>query len=310
MTDRTTGRRPRDGEEPTRSLRARIGALRHLPPFLKLVWQTNRWLTVASLALRLVRALLPVATLYVAKLIIDEVVLLTQLPDRPDGLDAWLASGLATRLWVLLLIEFGLAILSDVLGRLVSLVDTLLSEQFTNASSVRLMEHAARLDLEDFEDAEFQDQLERARRQSTGRNVLLSQIFSMVQTIVTAASFAIGLVVYAPWLILLLALALVPAFLGEAHFNARSYYLAFSRTPQRRELDYIRQTGSSVETAKEVKIFGVHRFLIERYKALAKSIYDANRKLAIRRTGWGSLLTAIATLGYYFAYAYLAWRTL
>jgi ATP-binding cassette subfamily B protein len=128
--------------------------------------------------------------------------------------------------------------------------------------------------------------------------------------VVTVASFAAGLLVYAPWLIVLLAIALLPAFIGEAHFNAQSYSLNYARTPERRELDYVRQTGASAETAKEVKIFGLSSFLIERYRALATSFFEANRRIAIRRAGWGSLLSAIGTVAYYVAYAYIVWRTL
>ena len=151
----------------------------------------------------------------------------------------------------------------------------------TNSSSIRLMEHAATLDLEDFENAEFQDQLERARRQTSGRMTLMGQMLSQAQDLVTVASFAAGLVIYAPWLIALLLLALVPAFLGEAHFNAQSYSLDFGRTPERREMDYVRQTAASNETAKEVKIFDLHGFLIERYVKLATAFYAANRRLAL-----------------------------
>jgi len=115
--------------------------------------------------------------------------------------------------------------------------------------------------------------------------------------------------VYAPWLIVLLVVALVPAFLGEAHFNAQSYALAYARTPEQRELDYVRQTGASVETAKEVKIFGLHTFLISRYRELAAAFYRANRLLAMRRAGWGGLFTALGTVGYYVAYGFMAWRT-
>jgi ATP-binding cassette, subfamily B, bacterial len=291
-------------------MRERFGALRNLPPFLKLVWQTSPRLTLSTLLLRFVRALLPVATLYVGKLIIDEVVLLAQLADAPDTLGEWMASGLLGRLGMLLGIELVLAILNDVLGRLVSLFDSLLSEQFTNATSIRLMQHAATLDLEDFEDSELQDQLDRARRQTMGRTTLMSQLFGQAQDLVTIATFALGLVVYAPWLIVLLLLALVPAFLGEAHFNAQSYSLNYTRTPERREIDYVRQTGASVDTAKEVKIFGLNAFLIERYRRLATDFYHANRRLAMRRAGWGSVLTTIGTVGYYFAYAFIAWRTI
>jgi ATP-binding cassette subfamily B protein len=257
-----------------------------------------------------VRALLPVATLFVGKLIIDEVVMHAQAPGTPGTLGEWFASGRLDRLLWLLAAEFGLAVLSDVLGRLVSLFDSLLSEQFSNTTSVRLMEHAATLDLEDFEDSELQDKLDRARRQASGRMTLISQLFGQAQDVVTIVSFAAGLVVYAPWLIALLAVALVPAFLGEAHFNAQSYALTYARTPEQRELDYVRQTGASVESAKEVKIFGLNAFLIERYRQLAAAFYQANRSLAKRRAGWGGVLTALGTVGYYLAYAWLAWRTL
>ncbi len=293
-----------------RSFRERVGALRNIRPFLSLVWQTSPAFTSATLLLRLLRALLPVATLFVGKLIIDDVVALAQRPGTPFDLQGWLASGLLDRLMWLVAIEFVLAVLSDVLGRVVSLIDSLLSEKFTNASSIRLMEHAATLDLEDFEDSELQDKLDRARRQSSGRMTLMNQIFGQAQDAVTIVAFGAGLVVYAPWLILLLAIALIPAFLGEAHFNAQSYALAYTRTPERRELDYVRQTGASVETAKEVKIFGLNPFLIERYRQLSSNFYEANRKLAIRRAGWGGALTTLGTVGYYIAYAYLAWSTL
>jgi len=292
------------------SLKERVGALRNLRPFLMMVWCTSHGLTAASLALRLVRAVLPVVTLYVGKLIIDNVVLLVRAPDKPETLGAWLSSGLLNWLILLLASEFVLAVMADVLGRVVSLIDSLLAERVTNASSVRLMEHAAKLDLEDFEDSEFQDQLERARRQTSGRMTLMGQLFSQAQDIVTVASFAAGLIFYAPWLIALLFLALVPAFIGEAHFNAQSYSLDFFRTPERRELDYVRQTAASVETAKEVKIFGLNGFLIDRYIRLATDFYAANRRLALRRAGWGGLFTAIGTVGYYLAYAYITWSTL
>jgi ATP-binding cassette subfamily B protein len=294
----------------TKTLRERVGALRNLPPFLSLVWQTSPALTVANLALRMVRALLPVVTLYVGKLIIDEVVRQAGLSVAPEGLRAWYDAGLLDTLVWLLVLELGLAVLSDVLGRAVALVDSLLSERFTNVTSIRLMEHAATLDLEDFEDSELQDSLERARRQASGRLPLLGQLFGQAQDIVTIASFAVGLIAYAPGLIVLLLIALVPAFLGEVHFNARSYSLDYGRTPERRELDYVRQTGASVETAKEVKIFGLNAFLIDRYKTLADGFYRANRALARRRALWGAVLTTIGTMGYYVAYGLIAWRTL
>ena len=307
---RTTEPVYRGSTPPTRSFRERIGAIRNIPPFLSLIWATSRSLTIWTVLLRLVRAVLPVLTLYVGKLIIDEVMARTAQGGAPSTIREWITALASRHLLMLLGAEFALAVSSDVIGRLVSLFDSLLSEQFSNITSVRLMEHAATLDLEDFEDSEQQDKLERARRQASTRMTLMNQLFGQAQDVITIVTFGIGLVAYAPWLIVLLFVALIPAFLGEAYFNERSYSLAFSRTADRRELDYIRQTGAGVETAKEVKIFGLNDFLIERYRRLANDFYQANRALAIHRAGWGGLFTALGTLGYYLAYALIVFRTL
>jgi ATP-binding cassette subfamily B protein len=202
-----------------------------------------------------------------------------------------------------------LAIVSDALGRAVNLVESLLSERVTNRTSILLMRHAATLDLAHFEDSEIQDGLDRARRQTVGRMTLMTQVLSQAQDAITVLTFAAGLIVYAPWLMVMLAVALLPAFVGELYFNALDYSLTYSWTPERRELEYVRQTGASVETAKEVKIFGLHEFLVERYRVLSDGLYLANKKLSIRRAWWGALLTAVGTLGYYGAYAVITYRT-
>ncbi len=288
--------RNRNGPELT--WRERFTALTHLRPLFKLVWEVSPALTVIGAGLRLLRAGLPVSLLYVGKLIIDEVVRLVEI-----------GGGDLSLLWTLVIIELGLALSSDILGRCVALIDSLLGDLFTNETSVRLMRHAAGLDLAHFEDADFYDKLERARRQTTGRIVLLSQVMGQLQDFVTILTFAAGLLVMAPWLILLLVVALVPGFLGEAHFNSLSYSLMYAWTPERRELDYLRYVGASDETAKEVKIFGLANFLADRYRALADGLYEANRKLATRRAAWGGLLAAIGSIGYYAAYAVIIWRT-
>jgi len=295
------------GQRP--SLRERVSALRNIPPFLRQIWATSKPLTLVSLGLRLVRALLPIATLYIGKLIIDEAVRLVRQGLDFDSIGAAWQSGQLSHLMVLLLSEFALAIASDLLGRMVSYADGLLSELFTNATSIRLMEHASTLDLEDFEDPDLQDKLDRARRQTMGRMNLMSMLFGQVQDAITVVSFAVGLLVYAPWLILLLAVALVPAFVGEAHFNSLDYSLNFQWTPERRQLEYLRQMGASIETAKEVKIFNLNRFFIARFRELSDRFFAANRLLARKRAVWGTLLAALGTLGYYIAYAYIAWRT-
>jgi ATP-binding cassette, subfamily B, bacterial len=275
-----------------------------------MVWRASPGLLLITLTLRVIRAVLPVAALWFGKLIIDEVVRLSALSDGPATLSGWASSGEITLLAIYVGAEFALAVLSDLLSRIGGLVDSLLSERLTMSSSIRLMEHAATLDLEDFEDAEFQDKLERARRQSSGRMPLLNQLMGQIQDVLTVVTFAGGLVVFNPWLIVLLLVALIPAFLGEAHFNAQTYTLDFRRTPERRELDYVRQTAASVETAKEVKIFGLNAFLIDRFRVLSQSFYAANRQIAQQRALWGAVFTSVGTVGYYLAYVWIIGSTL
>ncbi|MBM1169367.1 ABC transporter ATP-binding protein [Microvirga arabica] len=293
----------------SRSLRERVGALRHLPSLFRLVWQASPALTAASLGLRLIRSVLPIMLLYIGKLIIDEVVAQTQLASPGWSLSDWIRSGRLHFLGELLVLELALAIVADLLGRASSLVDSLLSERYSNFASVRLMEHATTLDLEQFESSDQQDRLERARRQVTGRTTLLTQIFGQAQDGLTVLSLAAGLLAYAPWLIVLIILALLPAFVGEVHFNAQGYRLNYFRTPERRQLDYIRYLGSSVETAKEIKLFGLNSFLVERFRGFADRMYADNRRLAIRRAAWGTLFAALASCAYYLAYALIVWRT-
>src|SRR5690606_11429396 len=94
--------RPAGPEIEQLSLAERLRTLRHIGRLVAQIWQTSRTLTVTSIALRLVRAVQPVAMLYVGKLIIDEVVRQTGLPHPGDTLGEWLESGrLAPLLWLL-----------------------------------------------------------------------------------------------------------------------------------------------------------------------------------------------------------------
>ncbi len=281
------------------TFKEKFDALGNLPRFFKLVWQTNHWYTILNAILRLIRSAIPVSVLYIGKLIIDEVILLSKgsLTDH-------------TYLWQLVAAEFALAIISDALSRATTLVDSLLGDLFSNYTSVKIMEHAATLDLDQFEDSEFYDKLERARQQTIGRTILLSQVLTQVQDLITMGFLAAGLMAFNPWLILLLLVAIVPAFLGESYFNDRTYALTRGQTPERRELDYIRYIGASDETAKEVKLFNLSGFLIDRFKTLSNKFYTDNKKLSVKRASWGTLFSLIGSAGYYAAYVAIIIQTI
>ncbi len=290
--------KPGQEDTPTEKLtvKERLAAFKNLPLFFKLVWQTSPLLTFLNGFLRITQSVLPLGLLYTGKLIIDQVVLLSR--DGNESLSQ-------TFLWRLVALEFGLTILMTALGRTVSLIDNLLSELLTYRTTIKLMTHAATLDLDQFEDSDFYDKLERARQNTTGRAALLSLVFSQVQDFITIAVLAAGLIFFNPWLIFVLLISIIPNFLGEAYFNAKNYSLIRSQTHGRREMEYINFIGSSDESAKEIRLFDLSEFFINRYRKISRSFFNATRSLEMKRSILGTILSLPGSIGFYIAFVFV-----
>ncbi|UBZ08561.1 ABC transporter ATP-binding protein/permease [Salegentibacter mishustinae] len=280
------------------SFKGSFESLRFVPRFFKEIRKVNPVLFYANLLSRTVNAVLPVIILVVGKLIIDEVVL--QISAETKDLE---------RLWWLVGAEFGLAILSDLMSRAISLTDGLLGDQYSIDTSVRIIKKTSELNLDQLEDAEFYDKLERARQQTTGRVGLMSNILTQAEDLVVIFTLLAGVVAFEPWLIILLVVSVVPTIINEIKFSGTSYSLARSWTQERRELDYLRYAGASDVTAKEVKLFGLSNYLADRFKNLSDTYYLMSKKLAKQRAGWGSLFNVIGTGAYYGAYLLIVFRT-
>jgi ATP-binding cassette, subfamily B, bacterial len=276
----------------------RLSALRNVPAVLKIVWDSGPWVVVFGLVSRLFSSLLPVALLWITKLIIDGIyqALSTHHPVKPG-------------FWWLVAAEFSLAVLNSVLIRAIDYSDSLLADKYTRHVSIRVMNHAAGLDLIAYEDPVFYDRLERARVQATDRLVMIQAIGRLVQQAITAITLSVSIMLFSPWLMLLLIVGVFPAFLGESHFAFLGYAKNFRQTPIRRQLDYLRLLGGSKEAAKELKLFGLKSFLCERFTRLSDEIYKENVTLSRRKLIAGSLLSVVGTMGYYSAYVFVIWRT-
>jgi ATP-binding cassette subfamily B protein len=285
------GRRARDAAVAEQATWAeRRAALRKVPALVSLVWNTHRGYALTMVLLRIARAFVPVATFWIGKLIIDGVIA------------ARAGTGTLDLLWRYIVIELAIVAAGEIMARVSALVESLLSDLFSNRMSVRLMQHAATLDLAQFEDPDFYDHLERARRQTVGRIALITQLLGIGQDFLTLITLAGALVLSSPWLLVLLVVAIVPGFLGETHYASLGYSLLFRWTPERRQLDYLRYVGASDETAKEVHMFGLADWLTRKYDELSQKFYDENRALSIRRAVVSTLLSFLGTLGYYAAY--------
>jgi ATP-binding cassette subfamily B protein len=278
--------------------RERVSALRNVPPVLKIVWDSGPAVVVFGLVSRLFSALLPVVLLWITKLIIDSIV-------RSVSTHQPVQHGF----WWLVAAEFSLAVLNGVLVRTIDYSDSLLADKYMRYVSIRVMKHAASLDLIAYEDPVFYDRLERARVQATDRLVMIQAIGRLVQQLITTVTLSVSIMLFSPWLMLLLVAGVIPAFLGESHFALLGYAKNFRQTPVRRQLDYLRVLGGSKEAAKELKLFGLRDFLLGRFTGLSDEIYKENVALSRVKLIAGSLLSVVGTAGYYSAYVFVIWRT-
>ena len=286
------------GASPVPRWRERIRALRNTLPIFHMVWEASPKIVVANIAVRLVVALLPLAMLAVTKFIIDSIYRYTANH-----------TPLPSYFWWLVGAEFALACLATILVRVTDYCDTVLADKYSKYVSVRIMEHASRLDLTSYEDPTFQDKLERARVQGTDRVLMIQAAGRLVQQVVTTASMAFSICLFSPWLLVALVVCVVPAFLGETHFAFLGYSLSFAQTPARREMEYLRVLGGSKESAKELKLFGLGPYLVDRFTTLAMRLHKQTAGLARKRLFVGSLLTLLGTLGYYGTYAFVIYET-
>src|SRR5277367_5743987 len=276
----------------------RLRALRNMPPVLRILWESGPSVVSWGLGLRIIVAVLPFGVAKVAQYIVTDIA--GVLRGHP----------LPSRFWTLVATEVVLNVLLGLLTRAIDYSDSLLSNRYTQHASVKVMEQAARLDLTTYENPVFYDRLERARVQATDRLAMIQQMGRLVQQVITTLTFSIALAWASPWLVLLLALGVLPSFVGETHYAFLGYAKNFRQTPAKRQMDYLRQVAGSREGAKEVKLFGLNKFFTERFQVLANQIYREDVALSKSKLFVGGLLGVIGTLGYYGAYVYVIWRSL
>lgn len=276
-----------------------FSALVYIPRFFKEIWRTNKRLFLLSTFCRLIGSILPVAILWVGKLIIDEIITQTKLESSD-----------LTQLWTYVAIEFSLIVLSDLMSRAISLTDSLLGDSYSIKSSVRIIKKTNQIDIGLLEDSEFYDKLERARMQTSGRVGLMSNALGEVQSLISITTLVAGLIYFEPYLIILLVLSIIPSFVNEIWFSQQQYSLARGWTAERRELDYLRYIGANNITAKEIKLFGLTDFIVDRFQNLSEEYYQLNKKLTVKRSSLGFVFNLLGTLSYYGAYIFIIYRVI
>lgn len=280
-------------------LKDSFNSLSYIPRFFKEIWQTNKKLFLIASFCRLVAAFLPVVILWIGKIIIDDIIRITSAGDKDFS-----------TLWKYVLIEFILVVLSDLVSRAISLTDGILGDQYNIKTSVKIIEKTNEIDISLLENSEFYDKLDRARTQTAGRVDLMSNVLGQAQNTISILTLVAGLIYFEPYLIILLVLSIIPSFINEVRFSQQQYSLARSWTAERRELDYLRYIGANDKTAKEIKLFGLTDFIVDRFQSLATKYFKLNKSLVIKRSSYGFLFNLLGSLSYYAAYVFIIYRVL
>ncbi len=282
--------------QPAYSSKSFLGVFRYSGQAIRLVWETSTKLTIALILLSLVGGVLPAAVAYIGKWLVDAVVLSVQTGEAAYRADA-------IRYVVM---EAGLVVLLAATQRGLSVCQSLLRALLGNRVNVLILEKALTLDLALFEDSEFYDKMTRARRQASSRPLsLVMRTFGLIQNAISLVSYGALLLSFSPIAVAILALAALPTFIAETKFSGEAFRLFQWRTPEAREQIYLETVISREDYAKEVKLFGLGKTLLDRYQGIFDGLYKEDRSLTLRRGFWGYLLSLLSTASFYGTYAWI-----
>ncbi len=282
--------------------RARLtwGYLKAAPRVLGLVRESSPGFAAALLVVLVGQALVPGAMAWVGKLIVDAVVEAAKV-SGPAGASA------RARVFELVAVEFGLVAVQTLLSRAQTLLRELLRATLGNHVNTRILEKATTLSLRHFEDADFYDKMQNARREASVRPLaLVLELASLGQQVLMLATYSLLLWRLSPWSVAVIALASLPAFIAEARLSGEGFRLNSWRAPEGRRHNYLEWILTRDSHVKEAKLLGLAGLVLARYRALYEKFYAEDKALAIKRTVHGLLLGGLSLLAFYGSYAAMA----
>ncbi len=271
---------------------------------IQLVWQTDRWLTSGLAATNILQSVLPVAQVWLAGRLIDEVAQgIQDSANRNDHIQSVI---------ILAIIQLAIFVGSSLLQAVGNITQQLMQEKVSITVQSQIMAHANTLDLADFENATYYDQLQEAQRESQRRPVMMvSQVFGLARSIITFGSMVALLASLSWWIAALTLLSPIPAFISDSRYGWQGFGMMRRHSPVRRAMGYLTSLMTTDQYAKEVKLFTAGDHFIDRYNSVAQGYYQETKNLLVHRYlagfGWGSL-TTLASSGTFLYVAILAIR--
>jgi ATP-binding cassette subfamily B protein len=273
----------------------------HTPQAIQLVWQTDHWATIGLGSLTIGGALLPATQAWVGKLIVDGVVASIQNGSDPARTQT---------VFLYLIFELILFLLSAGFNQARRLIQQSIQLQLANRIRGEIIRKALTLDLAFFEHPEFYDRLQNARREGGYKPTeLINDTFQIVQNSITMVSFAVLLLRFSPWLVVILLATSIPAFIAETRYSEQGFRLLTRRAPESRQINYLARLLTEDGSAKEIKLFNLGDTLLGRYMTLFDKFFKEDIALARRRALVGFALGLITTAGFYGSYAWIVWHT-
>ncbi len=280
-----------------------LGVFRYSRRAIELVWTTSKALTVTLGLLTLIGGLLPAAVAWIGQQIVDAVVLAASISAAGGQPALQMVLG-----WVAL--EGGIMVAIAATQKGLGVCQALLRAMLGHRVNVMILEKALTLQLVHFEDSEFYDKLTQARREASSRPLsLVNRTFGLIQNGISLTSYAVLLLAFSPWAVLVLVLGGLPAFMVEAKFSGEAFRLFRWRSPETRKQMYLETVLAREDYAKEVKLYGLGPLMLQRYREIFETVFAEDRWLTLRRGFWSFALGLLGTAAFYGAYAWIAVET-
>lgn len=269
-------------------------AFASLPRVLRVVWSTDAWLTALMAAISVLRGFTPAISVWITKQVIDSVVIAIKTHH-------------VTMVWWFVGAQLAVGLLDRFLNTLSSIVQQLLQDRVSNRVQLLILEKANTLDLAFFEDSEFYDKMRRAADEANYKPVsIISQTFDLVRTVITLFSMILLLVQLAWWLAVVALVVPLPSFIASSRYGWIGYQRMRRESPERRKMLYFNRLMTVDDYNKEIKLFNLGHYFIDRYKQLADHFYEEARRILVRRYTTNFLWLALSLVTNSGIYIYVA----
>ncbi len=275
---------------------------RHLPGALALVWQAAPQWTIGWLLLLVVQGLLPVASVYLVRAVVNS--LLAAIRSGGTWDTALPALSLAAAF-------AGVMLVLEVMRILSTWVRTALAEHAQDHISAQIQAKSVAIDLAFYDTPDFYDHLHRARAEASYRPAMLvDSIGGLLQNGITLVAMAAVLIPFGPLLPLALLISTAPALYVVLRASNRRHEFNLRTTNQERQSWYYDSLMTTGTNAAEIRLFALGDYFRAGYDRLRRGLrrerLDLGRRHGLEEiaaTIIGFLVTGAAMLA-------MTWRAM